>query len=108
MLQDRTTLRGRGGVVSVSNNATGGKRTRKNYEAVLPPSTSGYTFHYKSDAIDFARRWIKKDQRCHIKNRRTGQITHLLLKQQCSCSVCGNELEGKQHCPLCGELHYYT
>lgn len=95
--------------MSTFTGATGGKRSRKNYQAVLPPSKHGYGFHYKSDAIAFAiKHWASKGYPCVVKNRRTGRLTYILLKQQCSCSVCGNELEGKQHCPLCGELHYYT
>lgn len=94
--------------MSVFQGSTGGKPSRKNYEAILPPSKHGYTFHYKSDAIAFARKWSDSGLRCMVKSRRTGQVTHMLLKQQCDCSICGNELQGRQHCPLCGELHYYT
>jgi hypothetical protein len=88
-------------------NATGGKKSRRNYEVIIPPSNHGYTFHYKSDAIDFARQRVDKGIHAYVKSRRTAQITHILPKNRASCSVCGNELEGKQHCPLCGELHSY-
>lgn len=98
--------------MSTFTGAVGGKRSRKNYEAVMPSSERGYgfhCFHYKSDAIAFAiKHWASKGYPCVVKNRRTGQLTNILLKQQCACSTCGNELEGKQHCPLCGKLHYYA
>ena len=82
---------------------------KRNYEAVLPPSRHRYTFHHKGEAIAFARKhWIDTyGMKGYVKSRRTGQITYPLHKQQTSCSVCGNELEGKQHCPLCGALHSY-
>lgn len=80
---------------------------KRNYEAVLLPSKSGYWFQYKKDAVEFAKKWAKQYKRCVVKTRRTGLITYILLPQQCDCSVCGNELQGRQHCPLCGELHHY-
>lgn len=64
-------------------------------------------FHYKSDAIAHALAAVKKDHAAHIRNERTGYITYILHPARCSCSRCGNELEGKLHCPLCGAYHYY-
>ena len=99
----------------------------KNYEVVITGASAALVsltadfkqrryprgFAYKGDAITHAReicdflvkttstRWVQ------VKNCRTGQITHMLHRSRSSCRVCGNELEGKQHCPLCGALHSY-
>lgn len=102
--------------MSSFNNATGGKRTRKNYETIIHPIKGGPahmlayvggTFHYKDDAIALACSAVDMGRRAKVKNVRTGQVTHMLARERCSCTVCGNELQGKKHCPLCGALHYY-
>lgn len=36
-----------------------------------------------------------------------GKITYMLPPTRTSCIKCGNELEGKKHCPLCNRLHHY-
>lgn len=77
---------------------------KRNYEAIVPPSIGGYGFERKIDAIAFAR---ERAGSAYVKSRRTGQVTRVLAKQQTSCSLCGNELNGRQHCGFCGELHAY-
>jgi hypothetical protein len=72
-------------------------------------------FHYKGDALDLARQVCDKLESlhqkredylwCQIVNLRTGRPIHLLPSTRSSCRVCGNELEGKIHCPLCGAEH---
>ena len=64
--------------------------------------------HYKQGAISHAIANLKIDNDAKVINCKTGQITHILHPDRCSCNVCGNELEGKNHCPLCGALHFYS
>lgn len=64
-------------------------------------------FHYKKHAVSLARHLYDKGHDAVVVSHRTGQITHMLSQHRASCSVCGNELEGKAHCPLCNALHSY-
>jgi len=96
--------------MSVFQSATGGKRTRQNYgvfQVVGRRLRDIVFFHYKSDAIKFAGDRVKQGHPAHIVSKRTGQITYMLHRDFSCCVVCGNELEGKKHCPLCGRLHVY-
>lgn len=63
----------------------------------------GQGFHTKDAALAYA----KKRVGVYVKSVKTRQITYMLEPNQCSCYVCGNELEGKTHCPNCSALHYY-
>jgi rubrerythrin len=84
----------------------------KNYDTILPGRDRGsfnfHTWKYKKDAISYALELTGHGRFAYVKNRRTGQITYILHRSRTSCRVCGNELEGKKHCPLCGTLHYYA
>ena len=72
-------------------------------------------FHYKKDAIELAKEVCGKIVKrpvvgtfwCQIVNLRTGKALHMLPRSKTSCRVCGNQLEGKIHCPLCNAVHYY-
>lgn len=76
-------------------------KKRTNYKV----AANGYTYklHYKTTALAVASTFGGV-----VENLRTGQNTHILPKGSCSCNVCGNELQGKKHCPLCNTLHYYN
>jgi hypothetical protein len=92
-------------------------RARNNYTVLHEDMKEGGGFtHYKADAIRWAKEYMGPISKfipeldCRtitIRNNRTEQITHLLPRDRCDCNVCGNELEGKLHCKLCGALHYY-
>lgn len=90
----------------------------KNYNVLVNDYASSKTktersFHYKKDAVAYARTLCNSFEGAKIRkwptveNSRTKQKTHMLSSDRSSCSVCGNELEGKLHCPLCGALHSY-
>jgi len=71
-------------------------------------------FHYKSDAVRFAREVCgtieiitATNLWCQVVNLRTGKAVHMLPRSKTSCRVCGNELERKVRCPLCGSEHSY-
>lgn len=63
-------------------------------------------FRFKQDAIRFVRDFEGKSL-LYIQSRRTGKRTYILHPQQTKCSVCGNELNGKQRCSFCETLHIY-
>lgn len=84
----------------------------KNYDTILPGRDRGaFNFHvwkHKKSAISYALELMSHGRFAYVQNRRTKQITYILHPDRCSCSKCGNELEGRKHCPLCGALHYYA
>lgn len=91
---------------------------RNRWEAVIQTeklrNIGQYLFHTKDQAVGFAHDLCKRaefdeesDVWALVLNCRNGHQTRMLSSHRCSCRVCGNELEGKQHCPLCGALHSY-
>ncbi len=78
-----------------------------NYWEVFVDKQQTSSFHYKHNAITFARKKAKAGKEVYIKSKRTEKVSYVLEPDQTSCSVCGNELEGKQSCPLCGQPHIY-
>lgn len=77
-------------------------RVNDNYSVVENGKRKYY--HYKATAISVCE-ILGLNQ---IRSERTKQITVMLRQGECSCRRCGNELQGKKHCPLCGTFHYYT
>lgn len=73
------------------------------------------SFHYRSNAIELANEVCSRIEKrpvvgtfwCQVVNLRTGKAIHMLPKNKSKCRACGNELEGKIHCPLCNAAHYY-
>jgi len=63
-------------------------------------------FHTKKQAIAHAR-LLSILHHTFIESK-PGKTTYMLPKGECSCRVCGNELSGKKHCPLCKAHHYYV
>lgn len=81
-------------------------RTRSNYKVISDEKE--YPFHFKSDAIASAVGIVNSGTNAYVLSTRTDQITYILHRSRTSCRVCGNELEGKKHCALCGALHHYA
>jgi hypothetical protein len=66
------------------------------------------SYDNKKAALTAASNLWKLGTPSYVYSCKTNQLTYILPRDRCSCHVCGNELEGKKHCPLCNALHYYT
>lgn len=68
-------------------------------------------FALKSDAIALAKEYRKcvwyDDATIYIRSERHGKRTYMLPRHRCACVLCGEQLNGKNHCPLCNANHYY-
>ena len=79
-----------------------------NYAVITGSGSYDTTFLHKGPAIAYAKKLVNDGGlKAVVVSRKTGQITRILSEDRSSCVLCGNELEGKKHCPLCGTLHAY-
>jgi rubrerythrin len=62
----------------------------------------------KKEALTAASNLWQISIPAYVLNSKTEQITYILPRDKSSCRVCGNQLDGKLHCPLCKALHHYT
>lgn len=86
------------------------RKFRRNFDMVSANGKVRFGYQSKRHAVEAARTIVEFNgttQSTYVQSARTGQRTYILPKDRSSCNICGNELEGKLHCPLCGNLHSY-